>query len=138
MTSDRPAPRTVVFTGAREWTDERTVLEALTELPYGSRIIFGDNKHGLDEIVKRLAETRFSSRLIIDPPYVADWQKHGLGAGPRRNLAMLDEMPDEVWAFHDDLEASKGTRNCVTEAVKRKIPVRQFISRAAAGAMRRS
>jgi hypothetical protein len=36
---------------------------------------------------------------------------------------MLDTEPDFVLAFHDEIEKSKGTRNCVKEAEKREIPV---------------
>jgi hypothetical protein len=42
--------------------------------------------------------------------YIADWNTYGRSAGPRRNQQMLDEgRPDLVVAFHDNLEASKGT-----------------------------
>jgi hypothetical protein len=66
--------------------------------------------------------------LVVDAPYKADWSKLGLAAGPARNHQMLDQQPDEVWAFHDDMGRSKGTRECVNEAARRGIPVRMFHS----------
>ena len=53
----------------------------------------------------------------------ARWEKFGKAAGPIRNREMLDEKPDLVIAFHDDLESSKGTKDCVEEARRRGIPV---------------
>ena len=36
-----------------------------------------------------------------------------------RNKKMLDMNPDLVIAFHDDIENSKGTKDCIKEAEKR-------------------
>ncbi len=55
--------------------------------------------------------------------YPADWTKHGKAAGPIRNQQMLDEnKPDVVLAFHDDLEASKGTKDMVNRAMNAGVP----------------
>ena len=56
-------------------------------------------------------------------PYPADWTRFRKSAGPIRNRQMLDDQPDLVVAFHDDLAASKGTKDCVEEAARRGIPV---------------
>jgi hypothetical protein len=101
------------------------VAHALAELEPGDRVIVGDAR-GLDAIAYRLA-CRVPG-LRVDPPYVADWKRYGRAAGPLRNLTMLAQGPDEVWAFHDDLPNSKGTRHCVSTARQRGIPVRQFTS----------
>jgi len=59
---------------------------------------------------------------VLDFP--ADWRQHGKAAGPIRNRQMLREgQPDLVIAFHDDLSASKGTRDMVRIARKAGIPV---------------
>jgi hypothetical protein len=55
--------------------------------------------------------------------YPADWNKHGRSAGPIRNRKMLDTKPDLVIAFHEDIESSKGTKDCVNEALRRGIQV---------------
>lgn len=61
-------------------------------------------------------------------PFPAEWEKYGKSAGPIRNRQMLDENPDLVIAFHDDIESSKGTKDCIKEAEKRGIEV-QLISK---------
>lgn len=62
-----------------------------------------------------------SVQLLSFPP---DWVKHGKAAGPIRNQQMLDEgRPDIVVALHDDLIASKGTKDMVQRAKKAGIPV---------------
>lgn len=53
--------------------------------------------------------------------FKADWKKHKKAAGPIRNRQMLDEKPDLVIAYWDG--ESPGTKDTVTEARKRGIPV---------------
>lgn len=56
--------------------------------------------------------------------FPADWARYGRGAGPRRNQAMLDiGQPDLVVAFHNNLEASKGTKDMLTRAMGAGIPI---------------
>lgn len=62
--------------------------------------------------------------------FPAEWEKYGKAAGPIRNTQMLNEgKPELVIAFHDDLQNSKGTRNMVQQAEKRKIPVKVYNSK---------
>ena len=51
----------------------------------------------------------------------ADWSRHGRRAGVLRNLAMLDEQPTRVLAYHR--AGSPGTTHTITEARRRGIPV---------------
>lgn len=53
--------------------------------------------------------------------YPADWERYGKRAGPIRNRKMLDQGPDLVVAFGGD----KGTADCVREARRRGIAVRE-------------
>lgn len=54
----------------------------------------------------------------------AAWHNYGKAAGPRRNRKMLDEYdPDLVVAFHDDLDASKGTKDMVDYATSQGVQV---------------
>lgn len=56
--------------------------------------------------------------------YPADWEKYHKAAGPIRNKKMLEEgKPDVVFAFHDKLEKSKGTKNMVEISSKAGVPV---------------
>jgi hypothetical protein len=59
---------------------------------------------------------------------LADWKSYGKAAGPIRNRLMLDQGPDYVIAFHDDLSLSKGTRNMVEQCVKAGLEVRLWSS----------
>jgi hypothetical protein len=107
----------VLVCGSREWTDEDLVLRRLAELPHGTTVIHGDCR-GADRMAGGAAKM-FKLEVVAVP---ADWSL-GRSAGPIRNRKMLDMKPDLVIAFHDDVENSKGTKDCVGEARKRGIPV---------------
>jgi hypothetical protein len=60
-------------------------------------------------------------------PYPADWKGMGKSAGPRRNRKMYDtEQPGLVMAFHNDLMASKGTKDMVVYAADNGCEVKLF------------
>ncbi len=49
--------------------------------------------------------------------YPAEWNKYGHEAGNLRNHRMLvDEQPDLVLAFHENIAVSKGTKDCIQRA----------------------
>lgn len=50
------------------------------------------------------------------------WPVYHKPAGPMRNRVMLDLEPDLVIAFHDKIDESKGTKDCLQEAKRRGIP----------------
>jgi hypothetical protein len=114
----------VLITGDRNWSDEfpiDVVIAGLLHLSQGGNqilvLLHGDAR-GADT----LADTWRDTHGIVVKPFPADWAKHGKAAGPIRNRRMLDEEPDLVVAFHDDLASSKGTKDCVEEARRRQIP----------------
>lgn len=56
--------------------------------------------------------------------YPADWEEYGRAAGIFRNRQMLTEgKPDIVYAFHDDIVNSKGTKDMINVAWAARIPV---------------
>jgi hypothetical protein len=60
------------------------------------------------------AEMWCDRRHVAHEQYPADWEQYGKAAGMMRNRQMLEEgKPDLVVAFHDDIAASKGTKNMV-------------------------
>ncbi len=75
--------------------------------------------HGDARGIDSLADQYY---FIIDgvtiEPYRANWNVHGLAAGPIRNEQMLKRLLElrdlgytpHVFAFHDSIETSKGTR----------------------------
>lgn len=119
----RAAPATMslmrlLVSGPREWTDERAVAGVLERYADGRdvELLHGDAP-GVDAIAARIGENHgWTVRAF--PPDVA---RHGARARPMRNLAMLDERPDLVIAFHDGRSA--GTQHAIDEARRRGIPV---------------
>ena len=108
----------ILVTGAREWTDEKLVYDTL--LPYKNTkyiLIHGDCV-GLDKIAGKIAN---EIGLIVQT-YPADWKKFGKSAGPKRNKQMIDELlkynTKIMFAFHDAIDKSKGTLNCINQAKK--------------------
>jgi YspA, cpYpsA-related SLOG family len=117
-------PMRVLVTGDRNWTSEHTVMVAMLALTPGSTVIHGAAR-GADSIASKLAQ-RYGYAV---EPYAAEWDKYGSAAGPIRNKRMLDEgKPTEVWAFHDDLQCSKGTRDMVMQALKIGLKITVFCS----------
>src|SRR5512146_256267 len=93
----------VLVCGDREWDDFDLIYERMGGLPEGSVVIHGGAR-GADKLAGRAAKERGHKVQV----FVADWDKLGKSAGPRRNSQMLTEgKPDYVWAFHDDIENSK-------------------------------
>jgi hypothetical protein len=108
----------LLICGDREWTDLQLIRKAVKSLlPYLTEIIEGEAR-GADSLGKKVAEDLNIPVL----KFPADWAKYGKSAGPIRNQQMLDEgKPDIVFAFHNDIEHSKGTKDMVTRARKANI-----------------
>lgn len=112
----------VLVCGDRFWTDEGKIRERLGKLPAGTTVIHGAQR-GADSLAGQVAKG-FGLKVRGFP---ADWTKYGKAAGPIRNREMLDQKPDLVIAFHPNLEGSKGTKDTVTEAWRRGIPVELIV-----------
>ncbi len=117
----------VLCCGDRNWNNINIIMEHLMKFPADTIIIEGEAR-GADTISRMAAE--FLGFKVQKFP--ADWEKYKSlaingrknPAGPIRNRQMLDEKPDLVLAFHNDIGNSKGTKDCITEAKKRGIEVR--------------
>lgn len=79
---------------------------------------------GVDSAVEGLK--KFNHPYIKITAVPADWSQ-GKVAGIWRNIKMLDMAPQLVLAFHTDPKLGKGTKHCVEEALKRKIPTHIYI-----------
>jgi len=124
MNANQFAPKRVLVTGDRNWTSEQMIALAMLALTPGSTVIHGAAR-GADTIVGKLAE-RYGYTVEA---YAAEWDKYGSAAGPMRNKRMLVKgKPTEVWAFHDDLQNSKGTRDMVMQALKAGLRVTVYES----------
>ncbi len=108
----------ILFCGDRNWEDIGMVYLAMKDLPVDTVIVTGGAK-GADSIAYDVAE-RLSLTAEV---FKANWTTYGLAAGPIRNTRMLESGIDKVFAFHDNLSKSKGTKDCVNQAIKRGIEV---------------
>lgn len=129
----------LLVTGSREWGDLDFIRDRLGRL-MGCAVIQGEAP-GADTCAATAAE---QLNLVLhsypawwnceiyeedqdEPCLTADGRHratHGKPAGILRNQRMLDESkPDLVWAFHDDLENSKGTKDMVARALKAGLQV---------------
>jgi hypothetical protein len=118
----------ILVCGDRRWDDAQLILNTLSKLNpkmkgtanylSGMKLIVGGAR-GADKITERLGRM-FGANVQV---FNAEWGKYGKAAGPIRNRKMLDENPNLVLAFHDDLAHSKGTLDTVSEAKRRGIKV---------------
>lgn len=116
----------VLACGDRRWSDMVTIrrrLADLAEAELPELLIHGDAM-GADRMAGYAAELLG----IPTQPVPAEWQRYGKRAGHIRNQQMLDMAPDLVLAFHDNLLASKGTRDMVRRARTAGILVRIYQS----------
>ncbi len=111
----------IVVSGSRDWTDAQRVFASLA-LYIQDRtdvIVVHGGCRGLDLLAASAARSMGCSVREV----LADWATYGRRAGPVRNRAMLDMVQELVLYFHDDLDASKGTKDLVTEARRRGLKV---------------
>lgn len=109
----------VLICGSRNWTDREMIKRQLENLPKGSIVIHGACR-GADRIAGEVAK---SLGLTVHE-YPAEWDRYGKRAGILRNMEMFDnEDPDIVYAYHEDLKSSKGTKHMVSYATKHGCPV---------------
>lgn len=107
----------VLVCGGRDFNNTKLLTKTLNQLKRQlliEVIIEGDGR-GAD----RMAGFWARKNKIDNIKFPAEWDKHGKGAGFKRNLKMLDENPDYVIAF----EGGKGTKHTVDNALKRGIAV---------------
>jgi hypothetical protein len=105
----------VLVTGDRNWTDHKMVGSILCELQkeHGVTTIIEGGARGADFYAASVAP---KLKLILRS-FPALWAKYGNAAGPIRNRQMLNDKPDLVVAFHDNLKSSKGTKNMCQLAI---------------------
>lgn len=113
----------VLICGDRNWTDKGAILHELrllVEDAEGQVTVIDGMARGADTLGFQCGQ----ELGLQYERYPAQWDKYGRAAGPIRNQQMLDEgQPDLVVAFHDNLDASKGTKDMVTRARKAGVQV---------------
>lgn len=110
----------VIACGSRNWIDKDRITYILENLPANTIIIEGGAR-GADAICRIVAK-KLEFETITEN---AEWEKYGKVAGPIRNRAMIDKYQpiDQVIAFHNDIDNSKGTKDMVNYALIKHIPV---------------
>lgn len=108
--------------GDRNWSNKDQIRECI-EIVDPDVIIEGEAR-GADRIAREIALEMgyvLGDTLLSFP---ADWEKHHKAAGPIRNQHMLTEgQPTIVYAFHGNINESKGTKDMIKRSLKAKIPV---------------
>lgn len=120
----------VLVCGGRKFTDRDYLYRAMEEVQKAYKFI--GLVHGAAAGADRLAgewwgdwikrhKTPKSSFWGVGVPIMDwEWERHGNGAGPRRNQKMIDMFhPDLVVAF----PGQNGTADMIRRATQQKIPV---------------
>lgn len=146
LAQEKLVPGVLIATGDRNWgalpkepteaqlaaveEQERRITRFLRDFKFRHSVVFllvGDCR-GADQMVATQAKT-MGYKVEV---FKADWKRWGNGAGPLRNGTMISRGLDwrgagarvETVAFHDDIEHSRGTKNCVTQAHEAGITVK--------------
>jgi len=112
----------ILICGDRNWKDRTMIHHTLLRRYSDIGVIIEGEAKGADSIARMLS----SEMGMCVEAFPAKWGVYGRAAGPIRNQAMLDAGPDEVWAFHDNLQESKGTLDMIKRAVKKGVRVLHF------------
>lgn len=109
----------ILVTGSRDYKDRNIVYNILQKYKDNNCTLIHGDCRGLDKIAESVAK-ELGFKTVAFPP---NWSKFGRGAGPARNKEMLDYLNKNfinkyIFAFHDNIEESKGTKNCIEEAMK--------------------
>ena len=108
----------IIVCGSRHWTNVGRIREILAALQPGDIIV-----HGACQGADTIADTVAKELGLETEPHPANWGLYGKAAGPIRNREMLESGIGHVFAFHNGLEQSKGTKNMVSLAFRAHIPV---------------
>ncbi len=105
----------ILVTGCRYWQPTEQMRKVFEE-EKPSMVIHGTCT-GVDTVADEVA-TEMGIPVHREYP---DWKSNGRRAGPMRNAAMINvlrrhEGRNIVYAFHRDLEKSRGTKDCVQKA----------------------
>ena len=116
----------LLICGGREWNNVSPILDRLEQLEaLGIRpIIIHGNCRGADKHGGIAAKQLGLPVFACDAP----WAVYGNAAGPIRNGWMADMKPDLVWAFHENIKESKGTKDMLKQARIKGIPYKVFDS----------
>lgn len=109
--------KAIIICGDRYWTNEGIIKEYVRSLPPDVRVITG-GANGADYYAEKARKECGLDGKVYD----AKWDMFGKAAGPIRNRRMIkDESPYLVVAFHNNIFRSKGTRDMLLQAKRKRI-----------------
>lgn len=115
----------IIICGSRDFNDYPFLREKMDHLTGSLKkvvVLSGACPNGADKLGEQWAYDRWHSV----ERYLADWDKWGKSAGPRRNTEMLDALGEGgvVVAFWDG--ESRGTMDTLWKARKRGVKTRVY------------
>lgn len=120
-----PKPKRILVCGARGYSDRDKIYRALDAVHarWGDRMfLISGGATGADTIAREWAVDRRVDHITL----YAKWDRYGRAAGPIRNRAMAKLKPKLVYAFHENIDASKGTADMIKVAEKIDVKVKRF------------
>lgn len=110
----------ILVTGSRDWHDSELIRSVLQQHVNEEVTLIEGGCKGADCLCAKVAN-EFGFKVVEMP---ANWGKHGRAAGPIRNREMVNMLlshiakgkPGYMYAFHDNLSTSAGTKDCVEYA----------------------
>lgn len=126
----RTSEERVIVCGCRAWSDGEK-LDAVLSRHVADRIVgaftetiilvHGDCPTGADAMCAEIASKMIRAFHVYAEAHPADWDQHGLAAGPIRNEEMAKLGATICFAFWDG--KSKGTLDMIRRCVAHGIPV---------------
>lgn len=113
----------ILITGCRYWQPTEQMRKLFSEEK--PTLVIHGTCTGVDTVADVVA-TEMGIEVHREYP---DWKTHGKRAGPMRNAAMIDVLQRHpgrkiVYAFHQDLSKSRGTKDCMRKAELAGLEVR--------------
>ena len=107
----------VIIAGSRTIKDYSLVCEAITESGFEIDLVVSGHAKGVDQLGERWAK----EHGVPVEQHPAQWNAHGIAAGPIRNEAMA-QAADALVAIMPE-EGTKGTKDMIRRAKKHGLKV---------------
>jgi len=116
----------VLVCGSREWVAPFPIWRELQTLLLAepNLLVIHGGARGADRLSGQAAASL--GIPVIEVP--AEWERYGRGAGMIRNQRLLEMSPHLVLAFHENVDASMGTRDMIRRARETGIETQVFMS----------
>ena len=113
----------LLICGDRNWNDPAAIQRELVARRESISCVIHGAARGADSMAGEIAK----GLGLVVAAYPAQWDKYGRAAGYIRNRQMLVEgKPDSVFAFHERISTSKGTKHMMEIAAAAGVPVILF------------